>query len=112
MKLPIESKAGLCQPLEFFPVDQEPEVGGPFDAFLILNPCDGFHLVYGRWEDGKFVHFADWMGGQGYNRDFYIAWARLPNALKLVEALEFVQRMSAAGAESAEILRKSWRRGV
>jgi len=55
--------------------------------YLILNPCDGYHIVYTDFdhETKKFERFTDFMRTQTYDETFFIAWAKLPDGLKLSE---------------------------
>lgn len=43
--------------------------------YLVLNPCDGYHLVQAHFdEDGSFAGFWQFAGPE-FTRDCYIAWA-------------------------------------
>uniref|UniRef100_C5CJS2 Uncharacterized protein n=1 Tax=Variovorax paradoxus (strain S110) TaxID=543728 RepID=C5CJS2_VARPS len=71
----------LAVPLEFHSVGSAPPKGDYSDMFLLYNPCDGFHIAFGRWDDddGEFEGFFDFLGKNEFSDDFYDAWAKLPD---------------------------------
>ncbi len=77
--------------LQLKPSIQQPDYEAePDAAYLLLNPCDGFHIAYGNFDhdEQKFERFSNFSGGQTYTPDSYIAWARLPDALKIIESTQ------------------------
>lgn len=49
---------------------------------LLLNPCDGYHVAYARFEDGEFVGFYSFCMERRYEANsFYFAWAKLPDVV-------------------------------
>lgn len=48
--------------------------------YLLWNQCDGFHIASLAMfdDDGKFLHFADFMGTETWGPDEFQAWAPLP----------------------------------
>jgi hypothetical protein len=80
--------------IEFRPASEEPKQGSgqSLQAALILNPCDGYHQVWARWDstDGEFIGFIDWASSswERYEpgREF-IGWALLPDDHALIEGM-------------------------
>lgn len=69
------------------PTATRPAKNEPWEqcAALLLNPCDGFHLVYAYFDgDGEFDRFSDFASSEPYADDFYVAWALLPDELPLI----------------------------
>jgi len=47
--------------------------------YLLWNQCDGFHIAsVAEFEDGKFMHFGDFMGSYTWGPNDFQAWAPLP----------------------------------
>lgn len=79
--------AGLCG-IVFVPTAHKPQKNKPWAlrACLLLNPCDGFHLVYANFDgDGEFDRFSEFASSEPYTDDFYVAWAMLPDELPLID---------------------------
>jgi hypothetical protein len=71
----------------FVPASVRPSKNEPWEqcAALLLNPCDGFHLVYAYFDgDGEFDRFSDFASSELYAEDFYVAWALLPDESPLI----------------------------
>jgi hypothetical protein len=71
----------------FVPTSVRPSKNDPWEqcAALLLNPCDGFHLVYAYFDgDGEFDRFSDFASSEPYADDFYVAWAMLPDESPLI----------------------------
>lgn len=75
----VEKTIPLNWMLEWHPASEEPTQEGDY---LLYNECDGYHVAECLFEeDGTpngFTFFADG-GSYPVTRDFYEAWARLPN---------------------------------
>ena len=73
----------LQVPLTFHSADVDP-VGNEFDhdEYLLYNPCDGFHIAFASFDGGEFTGFQNFLGTQRYERDFYDAWAKLPDCVE------------------------------
>jgi len=77
--------------LQFKPSTQKPHYEPEPDAeYLLLNPCDGFHIAYGNFDHDtqEFERFSNFTGGQTYGPDQYIAWAKLPDAVKIIDSAQ------------------------
>ena len=71
----------------FLPTSVRPSKNDPWTrcAALLLNPCDGFHLVYANFDgDGEFDRFSDFASSDPYADDFYVAWALLLDEVPLI----------------------------
>lgn len=64
---------------------------------ILLNPCDGWHIahVVALEEDGEVYHVGAYQfaGGEFEPHEFYVAWALLPDSIKLSDRFED-QKMS------------------
>ncbi len=65
--------------LQFFSKDIDPPSPG---EYLILNPCDGFHLADAMFDEDEFEGFYDFANGR-FDEDFYVAWAKIPDSWKV-----------------------------
>lgn len=79
----------LTSTLQFFTSEHSPPFNPQRDAdqeFLILNPCDGYHIAYAIFDEGtkKFESFCNFMRNP-YPSDFYVAWAELPCTTETIE---------------------------
>ncbi|WP_418141530.1 hypothetical protein NUW46_04990 [Marinobacter sp. MA] len=63
--------------LTFHSNNQEPGKAFEDRDFLLFNPCDGYHVAIADFEDGDFIEFRQF-AGSSYGKDFYTAWAVLP----------------------------------
>jgi hypothetical protein len=71
----------------FLPTTRRPAKNDPWTqcAALLLNPCDGFHLVYANFDGyGEFDRFSDFASSEPYADDFFVAWALLPDEMPLI----------------------------
>ena len=71
----------------FVDASSRPKANEPWEqcAALLLNPCDGLHLVYAYFDgDGEFDRFSDFASSEPYPDDFYVAWALLPDEMPLI----------------------------
>ena len=71
----------------FLPASKRPLKNEPWEhcAALLLNPCDGYHHVFARFDgEGEFYGFYDFAGSKPYPDDFYVAYALLPDELPLI----------------------------
>gem|GEM_PF-2336204 len=57
--------------LEWRPMSEAPSDDG--DDYLLLNPCDGYHVVVAC--DGDFYPFTS---DNPYHKDYFLCWAKLP----------------------------------
>ena len=59
---------------------------------ILLNPCDGWHIahVLAFEEDGEVYHVGAYQfaGGEFELHEFYVAWALLPDSIKLSDRFE------------------------
>jgi len=53
--------------------------GDVFGEYLLYNQCDGYHIAYAHFAEGVFDGFRNFLGTCSYERDFYAAWAKLPD---------------------------------
>ena len=66
--------------LDFRPASETPTKPG---NYLLYNQCDGYHVVEAWFsEDGEFEGFWFFAASRPVSKDFYCAWARLPDAAK------------------------------
>jgi hypothetical protein len=89
----------------FLPTAKKPSKNEPWEqcAALLLNPCDGFHLVYAYFDgEGEFDRFADFASPEAYTDDFYVAWALLPDEMPLIYHFDPKRKPSTQGAGNAE----------
>ncbi len=89
--------------LNFRPAYEPPAVKshgilGASDGYLLLNPCDGFHIMWAHFDadDGAFTGFRTFAGTEDHGPEFYIAWAELPDTLS-PELRAFDQRSREKG---------------
>lgn len=66
--------------LEFHPVSEEPTEPGDY---VIYNQCDGLHIVEAWFDGGEFIDFWEFAAPHAVGRDFYRAWAKLPDSMEL-----------------------------
>jgi len=64
--------------LKFHPSSEKPTERGDY---LLYNQCDGYHIAEARFYDGEFFSFA-WFADGLIDKDFYCAWALLPDGTK------------------------------
>jgi len=64
--------------LDFRPVSETPTERG---SYLLYNQCDGYHIAEAWFIDGEFITFA-WFADGPVDKDFYCAWALLPDGTK------------------------------
>ncbi|MDX7988645.1 hypothetical protein FE392_15115 [Xenorhabdus sp. 12] len=68
----------VAESLVFRPASELPTLDMNGKEVLLLNPCDGWHIGYVRfWDDGEYEP-----------RYFYVAWALLPDGLKMSDLFE------------------------
>ena len=69
--------------LNFKSCDIDPVYQGEDEVeCLLLNPCDGHHVAYARFDEGEFAGFWSFCSDQHYTKgDFYFAWAKLPDVV-------------------------------
>ncbi len=62
--------------LIWHPVGEEPDSPGDY---ILYNQCDGYHIVEGHFyaDTGEFDEFR-FFAGPSVTKDFYRAWAKLP----------------------------------
>jgi hypothetical protein len=66
--------------LDFRPASEVPTQPGDY---LLYNQCDDYHVVEAWFdEDGEFEGFWFFAAAQPVSKDFYRAWALLPDAVK------------------------------
>lgn len=69
-------------PLVFRPKAEIPRQSEDQRTALLFNQCDGYHIAYIRFfDDGEFDGFYPF-DGEEYGKDFYEAWAVLPDEVK------------------------------
>lgn len=75
----------LTTEITFFQASEIPNPEDQDADFLLLNPCDGYHLATALFVDGEFNGFYPWGMEEEYLPDeFYIAWAKLPDSVREV----------------------------
>lgn len=71
--------------LDFRPASETPTVPGDY---LLYNQCDGYHVVEARfYDDGEFDDFYVFASSCPVSRNFYRAWALLPDAVKTMHGI-------------------------
>lgn len=79
----------MAQELTFEKVGRVPGVQDETEAFLLVNRCDGYHLVRAWFSDaGEFEYFYGWGFENLYFPDTYIAWAKLPDLGQLIPVFD------------------------
>ena len=70
--------------LEWRPVGEIPSHNDHGEEFLLLNQCDGYHLAFAQSyrDSDEFDGFYSFDLKQEFTPDFYVAWAKLPDAVK------------------------------
>lgn len=66
--------------LQFKPMSELPVYRGDCsESVLLLNPCDGYHLMYANFNmlDLSFNYFGNFTGTEKYEGGWAIAWAIL-----------------------------------
>lgn len=63
--------------LDFRPASEDPTTPGDY---LLYNQCDGYHVVEAWFTDGEFVGFWPFAASKPVSKDFYRAWALLPDS--------------------------------
>lgn len=63
--------------LDFRPTGEIPQQPG---EYILVNPCDGYHVADAVFDDDGFENFL--VFGRDVGTNFYIAWAKLPDALE------------------------------
>ncbi|MBW4979569.1 hypothetical protein ABWH88_06740 [Marinobacter adhaerens] len=64
--------------LTFHSNNQDPGKAYEDRDFLLFNPCDGYHVAIADFEGSEFIEFRQF-AGSSYGKDFYTAWAVLPD---------------------------------
>lgn len=64
--------------LTFHSSNQEPGEAYADRDFVLFNPCDGYHVAIADFEGSEFIEFREF-AGNSFGRDFYTAWAVLPD---------------------------------
>lgn len=65
--------------LDFRPASEMPKQPGDY---LLYNQCDGYHIAEAHFDDGEFDAFYSFACAHRYSKDFYCAWALLPDSVK------------------------------
>lgn len=65
--------------LDFRPASERPTEQGDY---ILYNQCDGYHIVEAWFDDGEFSDFWVFAASKPISKDFYCAWAKLPDTLK------------------------------
>lgn len=77
--------AAARETLVFCPASEAPSYDPDCGThYLLLNPCDGYHLAYANFDvdDKDFLGFSNWTRDDYLEKDFFIAWAKIPDPLK------------------------------
>lgn len=74
-------------PLDFRASDERPDAEDDGADFIVLNPCDGFHVVMAMFDGREFEGFHPF-AGELLPESFYCAWAKLPNSRELAEQFQ------------------------
>ncbi|WP_446470807.1 hypothetical protein [Xenorhabdus stockiae] len=71
------------------PASEQPTFDMDGKEVLVLNPCDGWHIGYVHfWNEKEYNGIYRWIGEEFEPRYFYVAWALLPDGLKVSNAFE------------------------
>ncbi|WP_340618857.1 hypothetical protein [Xenorhabdus entomophaga] len=81
--------ASVTESLVIRPASEQPTFDMNGKEVLVLNPCDGWHIGYVRfWDEGEYSGIHRWIGEEFEPRYFYVAWALLPDGLKIGDVFE------------------------
>ncbi|AOM39657.1 hypothetical protein [Xenorhabdus hominickii] len=80
--------APITESLVIRPASEQPTPDMNGKEVLVLNPCDGWHIGYVNFWDGEYSGIYRWIGEEFEPRYFYVAWALLPDGLKIGDAFE------------------------
>ncbi|MCG3463104.1 hypothetical protein L7G72_14880 [Xenorhabdus bovienii] len=79
----------ITEPLVIRPASEQPAFDMDGKEVLIYNPCDGWHIGYVSFcDEGEYSGIHPWMGAAFEPRYFYVAWALLPDGLKISNTFE------------------------
>lgn len=81
----------IAEHLIFRPASETPTRDMDNVEVIVYNPCDGFHLgeiSVCEDDDDCYIGIYSWSRDEMTPHDFYVAWAVLPDGLKLGETFK------------------------